>query len=287
MPLCQRQSVIAGFKFSGFPLWTWYLKKTLSESLKIYHKCPVGLEDELIWSLRFNLLGGGEEWMFRCSVWPDEFQTRTHFFCAQHVNYKHALITWQAAHVSLLLTSSLMDPSSSSPEWALICLLFVFMGCNHVTAWLILMSAYIFPASCLHFRTSLWSITANRWVHLRYNSYKYTLFLLHNRFSPTWLLMSSYMLSDVVSSCALYFVFVQQNIYLYTFCLSCHPFLVCVCVRVFVVFACDKLLFEPFWIFSVSVLGIFRVCVSVSFHSWVTARIIQTNLCILKIPIAL
>lgn len=91
--------------------------------------------------------------------------------CAQHVNYKHVSIDSTPTHVSLLLTSLLMDPSSSKCRTSFDCCLF-FMGCCHVTALLILiMSAYIFPASCLHFRTSLWSITANRWVHLQYSPY--------------------------------------------------------------------------------------------------------------------
>lgn len=57
-------------------------------------------------------------------------------------------------------------------------LAFVFVGCNHITAWLILMSAHIFPASCLHFRTSLRSITANRWVPLPWSRHSLEILLL-------------------------------------------------------------------------------------------------------------
>lgn len=66
-----------------------------------------------------------------------------------------------AAHV---ITDGSIIISARYKLWFI--LAFVFVGCNHVTAWLILMSAHICPASCLHFRTSLRSITANRWVHL-------------------------------------------------------------------------------------------------------------------------
>lgn len=68
------------------------------------------------------------------------------------------------------LTSLLMDPLTSECWLSFDSFTVCFLGCNHVTALLILMNAYIFPASCLHFRTSLWSITANRWVHLQYSS---------------------------------------------------------------------------------------------------------------------
>ena len=65
------------------------------------------------------------------------------------------------------------------------CCLFFLMGCDHVTALLILMSAYIFPASCLHFRTSLRSITANRWVHLWHSQYTVWSFVGPRGFNQT------------------------------------------------------------------------------------------------------
>lgn len=43
--------------------------------------------------------------------------------------------------------------------------LFVWFGLNSPNCAIIIMSAHIFLASCLRSRTSLWSITANRWVH--------------------------------------------------------------------------------------------------------------------------
>lgn len=120
-----------------------------------------------------------------------------------------------ATHVSLLLTSSLMDPSTfkCGMSFDSSCCLF-FVGCNHVTAWLILMSAHIFPASCLHFRTSLRSITANRWVHLQYSRYT-----VWNFCRPSWIYVMSY------SATSSYLMCIQQNVQ--PFVRSQTPLLVC------------------------------------------------------------
>lgn len=108
----------------------------------------------------FFFFQGNDEIIIQCSstLNPAINNGSTDVLSAQHVNSEHASVH-PAARISLPLASLLMDPLR-------LLLLFVFMGCDHVTAWLILMNAHIFPASCLHFRTSLRSITANRWVTL-------------------------------------------------------------------------------------------------------------------------
>lgn len=151
------------------------------------------------------------------------------FLCAQHVNYKHVLINWTSTHVSLLLTSLLTAPSSSKCRMSLdsfaVCF---FMGCNHVTAaLLILMSADIFPASCLHFRTSLWSITANRWVHLQYSRY------------TVWnLCRSLWIQSD--------FIYVIRHV-LWNFLLNVCPTEYTTCQTVDSLFVCDVCMYSWMW----------------------------------------